>query len=286
MKKTVLTLLFVAALSWIVFPLIADSVAEITKKHYEAMLEDLSAYITENPKAEDLDEARMKAIEAAFHVEKNDVMLSLLHDQFNDQKSRIPIPTDKLLRSGGFLVQISMEQGNQEIPKEVLQTFKDLAERGEGPIYAKAYAQIKAQMKKPVIGSSPEFSGVTLDGKEVSLDDYKGKVVMIDFWATWCPPCIAETPYMKDAYAKYHEKGFEIIGISLDRKLDPLKKYIVKNEITWPMIYDQDQKKSIADKLSVTVTPSIFILDKTGKVIAMNVRGPALEKLLAEQLGE
>ncbi|MDF3128426.1 TlpA disulfide reductase family protein [Kiritimatiellaeota bacterium B1221] len=286
MKKTILTLLTAATLTLIAIPLIADSVAEITKQHYQAMLDDLTDYISDNPKAKDIDDARMKAIEAAFLSGEKEVMLDLLYDQFQDQKSRDPIPTEKLLRSGSILVQFSMEQGNTEIPQEVLQTFKELAESGEGPIYAQAYAQLKAQMRKPVVGSSPELSGTTLDGKEISLDDYKGKVVMVNFWATWCPPCIAEVPYMKEAYAKYHEKGFEIIAVSLDRSKAPLNKFIAKHDITWPMIYDAEQKKSLADHLSVSATPTIFILDKAGKVISMNTRGEALEKLLEEQLGE
>jgi thiol-disulfide isomerase/thioredoxin len=153
-------------------------------------------------------------------------------------------------------------------------------------MFAQIYAQLDAQMNKPGIGTTPELSGTTLEGKQINLDDYEGKVVLLDFWATWCGPCIAEMPNVKKVYEDYHDKGFEIIGISLDRSVEPLKEYIAENNIAWANIYDADQENSIADQFSITAIPSMFIVGKDGKIAAVNARGPELGKTVAELLGE
>ncbi|WFB34661.1 TlpA disulfide reductase family protein [Kiritimatiellota bacterium B12222] len=286
MKKTLLTLLASASLFATTLPLFADSVDEISKKHYQAMLEDLTIYINANPQATDIDNGRKKAIEAAFYAEDNEALLSLLEAQFNDLQSQTPLPANELAQSGMMLVQFSLQQGNKEQAQEVLATFEELAKTDGNPVYAQVTGMITAQLNKPSIGDTLELTGTTLEGKKLSLSDYKGKVVMVDFWATWCGPCIAEMPNVKAAYAKYHDQGFEIIGISLDRSIDPLENYIADNELAWPMLWDNDQKESIADKFAITSIPSIFILDKTGKVVAVDTRGPQLEQTIEKLLAE
>lgn len=279
----ILSVLFVSAGS---FSLFADSVQEISQKHYHAMLTELQAYIAANPDATDLTEARSKAIESAYYADNKPAMISLLQTQFEALQAQIPVPVEELAQTGMMLVQFSVEADQPEIAKDVQATFEELAANSDNEIFAQVAEMLKAQLNKPVDGATPELSGTTLEGKDISLADYKGKVVMIDFWATWCPPCVAEIPNVKKAYEKYHDKGFEIIGVSLDRTVEPLKEFIADKGLTWPNIFDADQKVSLADKFSVTSIPSIFLLDQTGKIVAVNPRGPALEKELAKLLGE
>ena len=129
----------------------------------------------------------------------------------------------------------------------------------------------------------PDFEGTQLDGKALSLTSFKGKVVLVDFWATWCGPCVRELPHVKTAYDKYHGKGFEIVGISLDRERDALEKFIKKNEMSWPQHFDGKAWESpVAQKYGVDSIPATFLLDREGNIIAKDLRGEALENAVAK----
>ena len=131
----------------------------------------------------------------------------------------------------------------------------------------------------------PDFAEKDLDGKPLSLSQYKGKVVLVDFWATWCGPCVAELPNVIAAYKKYHDKGFEIVGISLDRKEDALKTFIKEKEMTWPQYFDGKAWQSkMAEKYGINSIPATYLLDGEGKIIAKDLRGDDLETELAKAL--
>jgi thiol-disulfide isomerase/thioredoxin len=126
------------------------------------------------------------------------------------------------------------------------------------------------------------------DGKEIALSDYagKGKYVFIDFWASWCAPCRAEMPNLVKAYAKYKDKGFEIVGVSFDYKQDAWLKGIKDLGLTWPQMSDIKGWESEGAKLyAVSGIPHTVLLDKNGTIIAKNLRGEELTKRLEEILG-
>jgi thiol-disulfide isomerase/thioredoxin len=129
-------------------------------------------------------------------------------------------------------------------------------------------------------GSDPvPFAAVDLDGKSVSPSDYKGKVLLIDFWATWCGPCIAELPHLLEAYEAYHEQGFDILGISLDREGDreKLVKFTEERKMPWRQVYDgKFWQAEVAVMHDVQGIPYTILIGKDGKVIATNVRGKRL----------
>ena len=129
------------------------------------------------------------------------------------------------------------------------------------------------------------LSTVDLDGKPISLADYRGKVVLLDFWATWCQPCVAAIPNIKTVYEKYHNKGFDVIGISLDVDETVLREFIEENPLPWGQIFDGKRLKGpLAQRYGIRSIPRMFLLDREGKVISVGVRSSTLDKLVAEHL--
>ena len=141
--------------------------------------------------------------------------------------------------------------------------------------------------KHPLLGKPlGDLKFTSIKGKDVDIAKYKDKVVLIDFWATWCGPCVRELPNVKKTYSKYHDNGFEIIGISLDRDRERLENFIQKNEMPWPQHFDgKGWKNEIAVRFEIHSIPSTFLLDKQGIIRHVNLRGSALDSAVAEVLG-
>lgn len=133
--------------------------------------------------------------------------------------------------------------------------------------------------------TAPEINLPDQNGNPVALSSFKGKVVLIDFWASWCGPCRREMPNVVAAYKKYKSKGFEIYGVSLDREKQDWLDAIKKDGITWTQVSDLKYWECEAAKLyNVQGIPYTVLLDKDGKIIAKNLRGAELDKKLAEVL--
>ncbi len=154
--------------------------------------------------------------------------------------------------------------------------------------YVKDFTQGVDAMRATVVGQiAPEISLPNPEGEVKKLSDLRGNVVMIDFWAAWCGPCRRENPNVVKMYEKYHDKGFEIYGVSLDRKKEDWVKAIEKDGLSWTQVSDLSYFNSEAAKdYSVNAIPATVLLDKEGRIIARNLRGEELEKKLEEIFAE
>jgi thiol-disulfide isomerase/thioredoxin len=149
-------------------------------------------------------------------------------------------------------------------------------------------AQMDAEKAQAdLVGKPLTIAGRTTDNGKFSSADLKGKVLLVDFWATWCGPCEAELPRTKALYKKYHEKGLEMVGVDCDDSDEVVNKYAKENDMTWPQLRDKDQEgwHALAKRYGVNGIPTMFLIDKKGVLRYVDAREGTEEKvakLLAE----
>lgn len=132
---------------------------------------------------------------------------------------------------------------------------------------------------------APEFTQIDMNGNPISLKNYKGKYVLLDFWASWCAPCRRETPYLKKCFEKYKSKGFIIISVSLDSEKDRWLDAIQKDDMTWIQVSDLNfWNNKVAKLYKVSSIPSTFLIEPSGKIIAKNISMAELKEFLYKNI--
>ncbi len=165
---------------------------------------------------------------------------------------------------------------------------KLLSSEVEKALAMKKQEEEKEKLSKVGVGKkAPEIALPNLNGKIIKLSDYKGKYVMIDFWASWCGPCRMENPHVVELYKKYKDKGFTILGVSLDEDKEKWKNAIMKDGLVWEQVSDlKGWASSVNPVYEVQAIPLTYLVDKEGTIIAKNLRGQELTNKLEELFGK
>lgn len=207
-------------------------------------------------------------------------------------ESKPDVDANKVAYAHFSLAESYKNSGSYDLAKKQYRYLIDNYADGNAKMIAMAKSNLEDMdvIKQLAVGGDPiSFSVKDLDGNPLSIEKFKGKVVLLDFWATWCKPCIVEMPNVKRIYDMYQKEGFEIIGISLDSKRTALESYIKKNDIKWPQFFDGAAwNNEIATKYKVRSIPATFLLDRKGKIRFKSVRGSqlarAVEQLVKEEV--
>lgn len=179
-----------------------------------------------------------------------------------------------------FAIEFFQLEVNSEQEKSIIE---GVSKEPNNQWFAMYRPKAEARIKTSVGAVAPEISLKTPQGETLSLSSLRGKYVLIDFWASWCGPCRAENPNVIKVYNKYKDKGFEILGVSLDKEENAWKQAIAQDGLPWKHVSDLKYWQSeAAVTYSVQAIPQTFLIDKEGVIVAKGLRGAELEEKLAE----
>lgn len=179
--------------------------------------------------------------------------------------------------------------GDSETAALAYSEFSALLAKSDDPKIAEMVPAMEGGARRAtLVGNEMELTGTTLAGEEFDWTAYRGKVVLVDFWATWCGPCVAEHPNIRKMHEAYKDKGFDVVAISLDDKREALDKFLDKHPVEWTTLHEEGVgfKHPASVHYGIAYIPMMILVDQDGKVVSTRVRGAELKRLLQELLGD
>ncbi len=290
------------------------NVGEILLKHDRALIHDLTDYLQTNPKADDREQAHAalfnKAIEHDWFAETEEFARQYLKAEPEGPVRALAqiILTMGRAQAGQFDAALAqyrtLVQGlNPDDQEEFAVSFSDTlaaAAIAEGQIgvareVAKALLtrfadsanvrqKVQADLKRldKVGKAAPAFAVEDIKGRTVRLDGFHGKYVLVDFWATWCSPCIAELPRLQAAYRLYGGTSLEIISVSLDENKTAVTDFVKVRNVAWPQIHNGTCTADLVETFGVSSIPATFLIDPEGTVVRLDLRGKKLDQTLGQ----
>ncbi len=289
------------------------SVSEIQATHDRALIRDLVAYIGKAPKPEDLDQAYVtlfnKVIEHDWFLDNEAIARAYLKEYPDGPVRPLAqiIATMGRAQAGAFGEAVAsfkalMEGLGGSEQLEFAANFADnlagaATAAGEVESAREVYATVlrkfggdNASLRQKVADDltrldrvgrpAPTVSVTDLDGKPFRLDDLRGKYVLVDFWATWCAPCLADLPRVQAAEAKYRDKGFRVVSVSLDETKGAVADFVRVRKLPWTQIHNATCAGDLVKDFGVGSIPATFLVDPRGTIVRLDLRGAALDKAL------
>ncbi|MBU6308569.1 MAG: TlpA family protein disulfide reductase [Planctomycetes bacterium] len=221
--------------------------------------------------------------QAMFSEEKFDAAPALVAQMADLMKAA---PGDQKTAMLAMQLASAFEQipDGEEVAATALKTFGPILESSPDPKIKELGESFAGKLRLLELPGKPmEISGALLDGTPFNQKSLAGKVVLVDFWATWCGPCVAEIPNMLEQYEKYHAKGFEVVGISLDEEKEKVDAFVAEHKIPWPIIYvGKGWQDPTAQFYGISGIPQLILIGRDGNVITLNARGKKLGERLAD----
>lgn len=224
--------------------------------------------------------------DTTFMAQLNSEYKQLLDERTRKQQQYVREHPDSYFS----VVAISESVSSKFNVDEIEPLFLSINEKYRETYSGKAFAQrIEAARTIGIGKKAPDFTQNDPDGNPVSLSDFSGKYLLLDFWASWCGPCRQENPNLVKAYAAYKDKGFEILGVSLDNQdgKEAWLNAIKKDGLTWTQVSDLNSwNNEVARSYGVRAVPQSYLIDPQGIIVAQDLRGEALDEKLVEIFGE
>jgi len=202
-----------------------------------------------------------------------------------------PDDVDLAQTAADFAVKLGDTPGGESAAAAAFAAFIPQFERSGNPAVRRVAERVGGMARRLSLPGNPmKITGTLLSGQPFDQNALAGKVVLVDFWATWCGPCVAEIANLRAEYEQWHAKGFEVVGVSLDEDRETLEAFVKAKEIPWPILYEEPRgpgwQHPLAGYYGITGIPTVVLIGRDGNVVTLDARGKKLGAALERLLGE